>query len=46
MILQLGICISLSTYKVLLTIAKTLNNEEKLTAKNKPLGCIETERGY
>lgn len=45
-ILQLGICIYFSIYKLLLTIANTLNIEEKLTAKNNPLGCIDTERGY
>lgn len=30
---------------MLLTIAKTLNMEEKLMAKNNPLGCMDTDSG-
>lgn len=37
--LQFGIWISLRTSRVSLTIAKTLKPDEKLTAKNNPLGC-------
>lgn len=37
---------SLSTYSLSFTIAKTLKPEEKLTATKSPHGCIETQRGY
>ena len=37
--LQLGIWMSLSTYRWSLTIANTLNPEENDTATNSPLGC-------
>ena len=45
MILQFGIWIYLRDYNVLLTIANTLNIDEKLIAKNNPEGCIETDSG-
>lgn len=46
MILQLGIWMSFKTYILSFTIAKTLKPDEKLTAKNNPQGCIETDNGY
>ena len=36
---------SLSTSILSLTMANTLKPEEKLTARNKPHGCMETESG-
>lgn len=44
--LQLGIWISFSTSNLSFTIANILNPDEKLTATNKPLGCIAIEIGY
>lgn len=44
--LQLGTWMSLSTSSLSLTIAKTLNPEEKLTATKSPHGCMDTQRGY